>query len=235
MSVFRKVSRIVGMVLFSCFLLFCCSVVGPLWLFGKAMELAFPHTISVYIVDFADVREGEKPAFFTGGIKKAIYDQRVGFKDDKLVLHGQPEDGKFGVKEWNVIDRGFTYGILRVKAEADQWAPDTSIGFEMWGATSHDKPTPYAGIVFKDGCLTIVNSSRIGAYVGFVHGWETLKKKPIVLDLNWSKESVQLSINGKIQLNYTGVLIPQTNLNCRLNADRDRGDKLMIHNLYLEQ
>jgi len=231
----RGFFKVVGVIVYMIILLFVCSIVGPVWLIVKGLE-HLPRGPSVYSVDFSEIDKNESLPFWQGGIKRAIQNELVDFDNGKLILHGRPRNGKFAMKEWQVVDARVRYANLRVEVEADKWSPDTSVGFQAWGEAPHyGEPAPYDGIVFKDGCLKITSSAYSGTneYSDHVDGWETLKKRPLVIGLQWQEDLVTLRINGRVRSSYRGVLIPQKYLTCRVNADRDNDDRLLISSLSL--
>lgn len=193
-----------------------------------------PHKPIVTEYDFSKMKKGDRAGFFGDCIQGAINREILEIADGKLVVHGRPRGEKYGCHEIQLESFGKT-GLIRLTAAADHWAPDTSVGFELWadrgGASTYD------GIVFKDGALRIVNSRIVGAgdIIEPVEDWGSLKKEFNTIELHWDKSEVTLKINDEVKAFYSGPAVPDEYLNFRVNADVEHDDRLLIKNIYLSR
>jgi hypothetical protein len=118
----------------------------------------------------------------------------------------------------------FLCKTIEIRASADDWHQDTTIGIERWLSEGH------AGIVISGGCLGILDLSKPGENQVYkeIPGFENLKGKPHVFKFIWRKGRVDLFIDGKSAVSYEGKLVPDKALNVRLSASNDYKDTLRI-------
>jgi len=114
---------------------------------------------------------------------------------------------------------------LTVRAKAEQWAPDTSIGFEVW-----DRDIHYS-IRVSRGKL-IVETSGVGSHEAPIPNWPALRTSPFTLKISWSGGQVKLHIDNQPLLDYTGPEVPTRPLKVRLSAASS--DTLTVSQIKLE-
>lgn len=103
-------------------------------------------------------------------------------------------------------------GNLTVTAKAEAWAPDTSIGFEIWA------PDRYS-IRVSRGRLIVETPED--SYEEAIPNWPVLRAGPITFQISWSDSQVILHIDGQPIVDYTGPEVPTRSLKVRLRAAED--------------
>lgn len=107
----------------------------------------------------------------------------------------------------------YQLATLVVTAKAEKWAPDTSIGFEIWAKDHYS-------IRVSSGNL-IISSSGVDIEQKQILGWSTLRKEVLNFEIRWNQEQIQLFINDKLNITHKSHDIPVRPLKIRLNAAPD--------------
>lgn len=141
-------------------------------------------------------------------------------QDGWLVLASTP---KHGTEVQSL--QPFKYESLEFKSSSANWAIDTSIGFEMWSGRVH------RAIVVTNGHLGIINqgkSQKPNEWYGSIPEWNSIGNQVNVFNIIWNLKKVELLINGKSAVVYRGDLIPDTNMNIRINSSNDYSDEIKV-------
>jgi hypothetical protein len=121
-------------------------VVGVVGLFGVFIygvtKAIFSHQNYPEYLDFSKKSPYGKSGICTGGITWGISKGWYRVKDGKLILKGNPGKDQ---EHWGQFQNQsrISFATLEIQAESDQWAPDTSLGFEFWGPMQGSGEVPY--------------------------------------------------------------------------------------------
>lgn len=142
-------------------------------------------------------------------------------KDGQLFLESSP---KHGAEVQSL--QSFRYGSLEFNASSDQWAVDTSIGFEIWSGTVHQ------AIVVTNGHLGIINQGKGQEWYKSIPNWnmgkDSIGEQINVFKIVWSSRKVELLINGNSAITYQDNLIPDTKMKIRINSSNDYKDRIVV-------
>lgn len=193
-----------------------------------------PNASPLRVVTAATIEEAiEKLCKVPGLIPPRFSDDFSGLDTDKWWTPKQPPAADDG---WLVLSSApgngcevqsrpsFLYGSLEFEATSGSWPVDTSMGFEVWGDTGHK------AVVVTNGHLGIIDHSQSPPNEWYqpIPGWDSLRACENVFRIEWAGRSVELLVNGRSAVSYSGSLTPGTGLRIRFNASQEVGDVVRV-------